>query len=213
MNPKKGRLTTYQATSSAAAIVSTIPALARERMLYLRLRLLLRKPYLAPTYANFFRIFLHFRGSFPPRTFRKSLHITISGVYNASAVEQKYTLLFMDYSRPGTHATLDLLNILRRRLHEDLYGVFSLSSADIYSTEDIQICTSQITENGNTRWVTTSHAMATFPSREAAIRVYRQQQSPDGEKLLSLLSVPCIVHIAGKPAIDPGAKSLHQAWF
>ena len=140
-------------------------------------------------------------------------HITVTGVYSATAAEQNFTLLFLDYGEYGASATLDTLSVLRRQLHEDLCSTFALTPADINSAEDIQICTAQVTENGATRWITTGHAMATFPSKEAAIRVYRQQQPPYSEQIMTSTNVPCMVHIAGKPAIDPAAKTLHQAWL
>ena len=55
--------------------------------------------------------------------------------------------------------------------------------------------------------------MGTFPSKKASIRVYRHRQSPDSARIMTSTNVPCMVHIAGKPAPDPAAKTLHQAWL
>lgn len=79
---------------------------------------------------------------------------------------------------------------------------------------DKQARSKQTFEAGNTQWSTTGHAAVTFPTREAAIRVYQQQQDPFGEHINTFSqNAPCMIHISRKPIVDLGAKTLHQAWI
>ena len=84
--------------------------------------------------------------------------------------------LLINYVTPGSATTLDTLNALRSKLHSEICRVFTFEPAVISAQDDVKICTKQITSNGGTQWSTTGHAVVTFPTREAVIRVHLQQQ-------------------------------------
>ena len=92
--------------------------------------------------------------------------------------------------------------------------MFGLAPTAVNAQEDMVICTKQITIGSSTQWVITGHVVAVFPTVESATRVYRQQQlgEPD-QALTNVHGSACMTHIAGKPVIEPGAKTLHQSWI
>ena len=140
-------------------------------------------------------------------------HLSITGVYSATAAEHDYSLLFLDYTEAGVATTLDKLNDLRAQFYADVCNTFNVDPTVFDPADSIQICTRQSTTEGTTIWVTTGHVVVKFPTKDAAIQAYRQQQDPATVHIKTFSNVPCMVHIAGKPAIDPGAKFLHQAWL
>ena len=103
--------------------------------------------------------------------------------------------------------------MLRAQLYSDVCNVFDLDPTAFNAAEFLQICTRQSSSEGASFWATTGHIVVTFPTKDDAIRAYRQQQDPSVAHLKVFSDVPCMVNIAGKPATDPGTKFLHQVWL